>query len=190
MIKILSFHKVKIHIYKTLIILFNCRFSSMCNIISSYDTFNLLFSFQVPSNFFSHSTLSFQLFLCLIPDRASSRISCHLSSAIDRDPSRVGEHYAWNCAIRLTRPRDRSSCRSRLSISFLLPLRGCTFCFCVVLDSSRGSCPIFLLEIPVGSLFRDEKTLNDSGDRSWKSILMTRLFTDADSFLTESFDQK
>lgn len=153
------------------------------------------FTFQLPSSFQLFFTLHSFVPAFSLPDPRQSIVTYLLPSIprqIDRDPSRVGEHYAWNCAIRLTRPRDRSSCRSRLSISFLLPLRGCTFCFCVVLDSSRGSCPIFLLEIPVGSLFRDEKTLNDSGDRSWKSILMTRLFTDADSFLTESFcfDQK
>ena len=163
----------------------------MCNIFIRY----FQFTFQLPSSFQLFFTLHSFVPAFPLPDSRQSIVTYLLPSIprqIDRDPSRVGEHYAWNCAIRLTRPRDRSSCRSHPSISFLLPLHGCTFCFCVVLDSSRGSCPIFLLEIPVGSLFRDEKTLNDSGDRCWKSILMTRLFTDADSFLTESFcfDQK
>lgn len=104
---------------------------------------------------------------------------------IDRDPSRVG-----TLRLKLRYPFDPAAGSIVVSISFLhlFPLTS----WLHVLFLCRGRfltwiVPHFPTGNPVGSFFRDEKTLNDSDDRSWKSILMTQLFTDAYWFLIESF---
>lgn len=180
------------YLLKIFIILFNCCFYSIWNIIFSYDTFNLLFSFQyvnvqVPSNFFSHSIPSFHSFFPL-SDPQQSIVTYLVPSflrQIDRDPSRVG-----TLRLKLRYPFDPAAGSIVVSISFLhlFPLTS----WLHVLFLCRGRfltwiVPHFPTGNPVGSLFRDEKTLNDSDDRSWKSILMTQLFTDAYWFLIESF---
>lgn len=180
------------YLLKIFIILFNCCFYSIWNIIFSYDTFNLLFSFQhvnvqVPSNFFSHSIPSFHSFFPL-SDPQQSIVTYLVPSflrQIDRDPSRVG-----TLRLKLRYPFDPAAGSIVVSISFLhlFPLTS----WLHVLFLCRGRfltwiVPHFPTGNPVGSLFRDEKTLNDSDDWSWKSILMTQLFTDAYWFLIESF---
>lgn len=147
--------------------------------ISSY----FQFAFQLPSlQLFSHSSPSFHLFfLRLIPDREHRHVSRAILSSANR-------HRPRSCSCRNITLEIALSVWPRRGIDRrvdLVPLSLSSYSWLHVPFLRRGgSCPISLLEIPL-DLASGTSRAQWQWWSTWKSILITRLFTDPDWFPIE-----